>query len=223
MGGPRRSTGESIEALEEAIDVIRLMWSGEHIVSFEGRHYRLADAHPGPGPPSDRALARRVQAADAAARRAQGRWLGPVARRARAPTSCEPATSGSTPPPRPPAVIRARSGASSTCRASSARAGLHRPDGCRLATCQVGEPLAGPPEWWAETLTGFAQDGFDTFLFLPARPVARSGRAASPARSCRCWRVRSAAAGARSRPRLVALPDGVENADPPRPRSARRP
>src|SRR5204862_3889951 len=29
MGGPRRTPGESVEALEEAIDVIRLMWSCE--------------------------------------------------------------------------------------------------------------------------------------------------------------------------------------------------
>jgi alkanesulfonate monooxygenase SsuD/methylene tetrahydromethanopterin reductase-like flavin-dependent oxidoreductase (luciferase family) len=50
MGGPRRSPGESVEALEEAIDVIRLMWSGERSVSFEGRHYRLADGRPGPRP-----------------------------------------------------------------------------------------------------------------------------------------------------------------------------
>src|SRR5438874_8544228 len=44
MGGPRRSPGESVDALEEALEVIRLMWSGERIVSFAGRHYRLADA-----------------------------------------------------------------------------------------------------------------------------------------------------------------------------------
>jgi alkanesulfonate monooxygenase SsuD/methylene tetrahydromethanopterin reductase-like flavin-dependent oxidoreductase (luciferase family) len=31
----------------------------------------------------------------------------------------------------------------------------------------AGEPLAGPPEWWAETLHGFAADGFDTLVFWP--------------------------------------------------------
>jgi alkanesulfonate monooxygenase SsuD/methylene tetrahydromethanopterin reductase-like flavin-dependent oxidoreductase (luciferase family) len=50
MGGPCRSPGEAVEALEEAIDVIRLMWSGERTVSFDGRHYRLAGARPGPPP-----------------------------------------------------------------------------------------------------------------------------------------------------------------------------
>ena len=33
------------------------------------------------------------------------------------------------------------------------------------------EPLAGPPEWWAETLTGFAEDGFDTLVFWPVIPT----------------------------------------------------
>src|SRR3954464_6667213 len=50
MGGPRRTPGESVEALGEAIDVIRLMWSGERAVSFEGSHYRLDGARPGPRP-----------------------------------------------------------------------------------------------------------------------------------------------------------------------------
>jgi len=50
MGGPRRTPGESVEALEEAITVIRAMWSGERSVSFEGLHYRLSGAKPGPPP-----------------------------------------------------------------------------------------------------------------------------------------------------------------------------
>ena len=50
LGGPRRTPGESVEALEEAIDVIRLMWSSERSVSFDGKHYRLDGARPGPRP-----------------------------------------------------------------------------------------------------------------------------------------------------------------------------
>jgi alkanesulfonate monooxygenase SsuD/methylene tetrahydromethanopterin reductase-like flavin-dependent oxidoreductase (luciferase family) len=50
MGGPRRTPGEFVEALEEAIDVIRLTWSSERSVSFEGEHYRLDEARPGPQP-----------------------------------------------------------------------------------------------------------------------------------------------------------------------------
>src|SRR3954471_24188122 len=50
VGGPVRSPGESVEALEEAIAVIRAMWSGERSVSVGGTHYALAGANTGPPP-----------------------------------------------------------------------------------------------------------------------------------------------------------------------------
>jgi alkanesulfonate monooxygenase SsuD/methylene tetrahydromethanopterin reductase-like flavin-dependent oxidoreductase (luciferase family) len=50
MGGPVRNGKQSVDALEEAIEVIRLMWSGERSVSFEGEHYSLNGVHPGPVP-----------------------------------------------------------------------------------------------------------------------------------------------------------------------------
>jgi alkanesulfonate monooxygenase SsuD/methylene tetrahydromethanopterin reductase-like flavin-dependent oxidoreductase (luciferase family) len=50
MGGPRRSARESVDALEEAIEVIRLAWSGQPSVSFEGEHYRVRGLKPGPQP-----------------------------------------------------------------------------------------------------------------------------------------------------------------------------
>jgi len=50
IGGPMRTRGESVEALEEAIQVIRLMWSGERGVRFDGRHYQLSGVHTGPPP-----------------------------------------------------------------------------------------------------------------------------------------------------------------------------
>ena len=49
-GGPRRTPRESLDALEEAIQVIRLIWSGERNLRFAGEHYRLAGAHSGPVP-----------------------------------------------------------------------------------------------------------------------------------------------------------------------------
>jgi len=36
MGGERRSTKEAVNALEEALDVIRGMWSGERSVRYDG-------------------------------------------------------------------------------------------------------------------------------------------------------------------------------------------
>jgi alkanesulfonate monooxygenase SsuD/methylene tetrahydromethanopterin reductase-like flavin-dependent oxidoreductase (luciferase family) len=50
MGGPRRSGPESVDALEEAIDVIRAVWSGERSVRAGGEHYRVDGLHPGPAP-----------------------------------------------------------------------------------------------------------------------------------------------------------------------------
>lgn len=52
-GGPRRTPGESLAALEEAIHVIRRVWSGERNLRFDGEHYRLAGAHSGPVPAHD--------------------------------------------------------------------------------------------------------------------------------------------------------------------------
>ncbi|GCD92400.1 N5,N10-methylene tetrahydromethanopterin reductase [Embleya hyalina] len=50
MGGPSRTPGEAASALEEAVDVIRPMWSDERSVRHAGRHYHLAGVHPGPRP-----------------------------------------------------------------------------------------------------------------------------------------------------------------------------
>ena len=49
-GGPVRTPGESVSALEEAIQVIRLMWSGERGVRFDGKFYQLAGVQTGPKP-----------------------------------------------------------------------------------------------------------------------------------------------------------------------------
>src|SRR5919201_3131690 len=50
MGGPRRTPGESVDALEEAIAIMRAFWSGERSVSFDGDHYQVRGAKPGPAP-----------------------------------------------------------------------------------------------------------------------------------------------------------------------------
>ncbi|WP_330932431.1 LLM class flavin-dependent oxidoreductase [Spiractinospora alimapuensis] len=50
MGGPQRSGAEAASALEEAVRVIRLMWSQERSVRFDGTHYQLNGVRPGPAP-----------------------------------------------------------------------------------------------------------------------------------------------------------------------------
>jgi alkanesulfonate monooxygenase SsuD/methylene tetrahydromethanopterin reductase-like flavin-dependent oxidoreductase (luciferase family) len=50
MGGPVRTPGESVSALAEAIEVIRLVWSGGRGVRFNGKFYQLAGLNAGPVP-----------------------------------------------------------------------------------------------------------------------------------------------------------------------------
>jgi alkanesulfonate monooxygenase SsuD/methylene tetrahydromethanopterin reductase-like flavin-dependent oxidoreductase (luciferase family) len=50
MGGPRRTPKESVDALEEAVAIVRACWSGERNVRFAGEHYQLNGVHPGPAP-----------------------------------------------------------------------------------------------------------------------------------------------------------------------------
>jgi alkanesulfonate monooxygenase SsuD/methylene tetrahydromethanopterin reductase-like flavin-dependent oxidoreductase (luciferase family) len=50
MGGPDRSAGEAVSALEEAIEVIRLVWSGGRGVRYDGRFFQLAGLNAGPLP-----------------------------------------------------------------------------------------------------------------------------------------------------------------------------
>ncbi|QIQ02168.1 LLM class flavin-dependent oxidoreductase [Streptomyces liangshanensis] len=51
--GPKRDAGQSVEALEEAVRIIRALWASDDAVSFDGTHYRLAGVKPGPRPVHD--------------------------------------------------------------------------------------------------------------------------------------------------------------------------
>jgi alkanesulfonate monooxygenase SsuD/methylene tetrahydromethanopterin reductase-like flavin-dependent oxidoreductase (luciferase family) len=166
MGGPHRSPGEAVDALEEAIEVIRLMWSGERTVSFEGRHYALADAHPGPRPAHPIGVwlgAFRPRMLRLVGRKADG-WLPSLGvlsedeLRAGNDQIDETAEAAGRDPRRIRRVLNLQGviGESRT------------PPGGRLPVGYLaGEPLAGPPELWAEKLRGFVRDGFDTLVFWP--------------------------------------------------------
>ena len=79
MGGPRRTMAELVEALDEAITVIRALWKPGPPVSLRGKYYSLAGAQPGPpATSSDCHLAWGLQEADAAAHRAKGRRLDSI-------------------------------------------------------------------------------------------------------------------------------------------------
>ena len=52
MGGPRRTPGEAVDALEEAIAIVREVWAADKPgpVLFDGKHYRVSGAARGPAP-----------------------------------------------------------------------------------------------------------------------------------------------------------------------------
>ncbi|NUR91267.1 MAG: LLM class flavin-dependent oxidoreductase [Nonomuraea sp.] len=51
MGGRRLAPGDAVDALAEAITVMRELWTPGDPITFEGTHYRLEGAQPGPFPP----------------------------------------------------------------------------------------------------------------------------------------------------------------------------
>lgn len=51
-GGPRRTPGEAVDALVEAIKIIRGMWRGGSL-TYAGKHYQVKGLHAGPTPAHD--------------------------------------------------------------------------------------------------------------------------------------------------------------------------
>jgi alkanesulfonate monooxygenase SsuD/methylene tetrahydromethanopterin reductase-like flavin-dependent oxidoreductase (luciferase family) len=171
MGGPRRAPGEAVNALGEAIDVIRLMWSGERAVSYEGEHYRLRGVHPGDAPPHPIGIwvgAYGPRMLRLIGHRADG-WVPSYGRtpvedlRTAHAVIDEAATAAG----RAPSTIRRVLNIGGTITASGV--------GDRAAPPRsVGQidGLAGPASYWLEFLVGLAELGFDAFVFWPMEPSA---------------------------------------------------
>ena len=51
-GGPRRTPGEAVGALTEAVELVKAFWAGGTL-RFEGEHYRAVGLHAGPRPAHD--------------------------------------------------------------------------------------------------------------------------------------------------------------------------
>lgn len=172
MGGPRRAPGEAVDAFAEAIDVIRLMWSGERTVSYEGEHYRVRGVHPGDVPPHPIGVwvgAYGPRMLRLIGRRADG-WVPSYGRapvedlgRAHAVIDAAAVEAG-----RDPAAIRRvlNIGGRITVPGAGDRPEPERSVG------QLGGGLAGPSDYWLELLGGLAEIGFDAFVFWPMEPTA---------------------------------------------------
>jgi alkanesulfonate monooxygenase SsuD/methylene tetrahydromethanopterin reductase-like flavin-dependent oxidoreductase (luciferase family) len=169
FGGPRRTPGESVEALDEAIDVIRLLWSEERSVSFDGKYYRLEDARPGPRPAHPISIwlgAFKPRMLRLVGRKADG-WLPSLGvltreelRRGNQQIDAAAEKAG-----RDPRLIRRLINLQGLIGDQPA------PSRSELRVGYLaGEPLAGPADWWVETIAGFRADGFDTIVFWPVDP-----------------------------------------------------
>jgi len=166
MGGPRRTAGEAVEALDEAIDMIRLMWSGERSVSFDGQHYTLDGARPGPQPAHPIGIwlgAFRPRMLRLTGRKADG-WLPSlgVLTRDELRAGNEQIDAAAEKAGREPRSIRRILNLQGVIGDRPAPPRSSLPVGYL-----AGEPLAGPPDWWVDTLGGFVADGFDTLVFWP--------------------------------------------------------
>jgi alkanesulfonate monooxygenase SsuD/methylene tetrahydromethanopterin reductase-like flavin-dependent oxidoreductase (luciferase family) len=169
FGGPRRTPGETVEAIDEAIDVIRLLWSSERSVSFEGRYYRLSDARPGPRPAHPISIwvgAFKPRMIRLVGRKADG-WLPSlgVLTRDELRAGNDQIDEAADKAGRDPRSIRRLINVQGLIGEQSPPARSELPVGYL-----AGEPLAGPAGWWVETIARFMEDGFDTIVFWPVDP-----------------------------------------------------
>lgn len=168
--GPRRSPGESLAALEEAIEVIRKVWSGERNLRFDGDYYDLAGAQSGPVPAHD-----------------LGIWLGAYGPRAlrltgRLADGWVPSYQGD---------MEKISQMTQRLDAAIDDAGRQRGDVRRILNVNgtitdagASADFDGPADQWADGLTHLAlTHGFDTFIFggAPDDQLERFAREVVPA------------------------------------------
>jgi alkanesulfonate monooxygenase SsuD/methylene tetrahydromethanopterin reductase-like flavin-dependent oxidoreductase (luciferase family) len=155
MGGPKRSAGEALEALEEAIQIIRAFWSGERTNAFDGEYYSVRGLHPGPPPVHP-----------------IGIWLGlgkprGLALLGRLADGWVPSLFWATPDLVPVMQRRIDDAAEAAGRDPGEIRRVYNIGGA-IADGPTRGLLDGPPDHWVETLSGFAQElGFDTFIFWP--------------------------------------------------------
>ncbi len=156
MGGPGRSRGESIEALEEAVQIIHAFWSSTRVLHFEGKHYVVKGAHPGPRPAHSIGL-----------------WLGSYGPRSlgllgRLADGWLPSSSYA-PPERLPEMQQ-------RINEAALAAGRHPRDIRRIYNIMgmitdgpVQGLLTGPVDYWVDELTRLVVEvGMDTFIYWPA-------------------------------------------------------
>jgi alkanesulfonate monooxygenase SsuD/methylene tetrahydromethanopterin reductase-like flavin-dependent oxidoreductase (luciferase family) len=183
MGGPRRGPGEAVRSVEEAIHVMRLMWSEERSVRFDGEIYTLKGVKPGPRPAHE-----------------MGIWVGAGGPRMLGligylADGWIPSMGWATLDKLPAMHQRIDEGAEKAGREPGEIQRVYNVSG------NIGAEgdglLEGPASKWVEQLTRFALElGMDTFIYWPSeereRQVELFANEVAPA-------VREAVAAERSR------------------------
>lgn len=155
MGGPVRSGGQALQALEEAMQIIRAFWRGARPLTVQGEHYHVRGLQPGPVPAHPIEI-----------------WLGVIKPRALALTGriadgWVPSLSYVPPHAVPESAQRIDEAAAEAGRDPAAIRRVYNVNGLILDGPTRGL-LQGSPQHWIETLTSFAVElGFDTFIFWP--------------------------------------------------------
>lgn len=174
MGGPRREPAQALRALGEAIEVVRLMWSDQRSVRYQGEHYRLSGVKPGPSPAHD-----------------IGIWLGVYGPKA---LQLLGESADGWVPSLPRMPLQQLDAKQEAIDRAALAAGRRPEDIRRLAnvngTITNGESdgfLRGPPDQWVDQLTGLVVDhGIDSFILWPEDDlVQQAGRFAEVAAETR--------------------------------------
>jgi len=160
MGGPRRSPGEAVRATEEAMRVMRLVWSEERSLRFDGGFYTLKGMRPGPRPAHD-----------------IGIWLGAAGPRmlrltGRLADGWVPSLFWAPPERLPELHEQIDAGAAEAGREPREIQRAYNLSG-NIGTEGDGI-LQGPASKWVETISGFAlEHGMDTFIYWPSEDLER--------------------------------------------------
>ena len=155
LGGPRLSPASAVESVEEAILVMRLLWSGDRNLRFEGHHYRLRGIHSGPRPAHDISI-----------------WVGAGGPRmlaliGRLADGWVPSSGWMTPDRLPEMNARIDDAAQAAGRKPNEIRRIYNVAG-RITNGEAGDFLVGPVTYWTDELTRLAIDyGIDAFIFWP--------------------------------------------------------
>ncbi|MDX6582717.1 MAG: hypothetical protein QOI10_1901 [Solirubrobacterales bacterium] len=159
MGASALTPGQGIQALEEAIPILRDSWGGAQSIRVQGRHYQLDGFRPGPAPAHPIGIwlgADKPRALGLTGRLADG-WIAPLMNY------------------RPPVETAEQQ---AVIDAAAREAGRDPSEIRRIynipgefsavapaSASDTDESIVGPPEHWVEVLTHLALDiGFDTFM-----------------------------------------------------------